>query len=84
METLKKQSIAQALRENFTSYPEDYSENAILQIVNWVENEYQNDEEEDKGIIGEWFTIAINEYLSYFETGENREHLMEQISFLRS
>lgn len=96
MKTLKKQSIAQSLRENFTAYPEDYpisdgapSEDAISQLISWVENEYQNDEEEDT--IDEWFDIAVNEYLSYFdehfepetEMGENREYVVNQINFLR-
>ena len=96
MKTLKKQSIAQALRENFTAYPENYpisdggpSENAISQLVNWVKNEYQNDE--DNGDIDEWFDIAVDEYLSYFdeyfdienEYGENREYVVDQVNFLR-
>lgn len=96
MKTLKKQSIAQSLRENFTAYPENYpisdggpSEDAISQLVNWVENEYQNDE--DNGAIDEWFDIAIDEYLSYFdeyfdnekESGENREYVVDQVNFLR-
>lgn len=96
MKTLKKQSIAQALRENFAAYPEDYpvsdggpSEDAISQLVSWVENEYQNDEEEDT--IDEWFDIAVDEYLSCFdehfepetEMGENREFVVDQINFLR-
>jgi hypothetical protein len=98
MKTLKKQSIAQALRENFAAYPEDYpvsdggpSEDAISQLISWVENEYQNDEEEDRGTIDEWFEIAISSYLDYFdryfdnenESGENREYVVDQINFLR-
>lgn len=98
MKALKKQSIAQALRENFTAYPEDYpindggpSEDAISQLVGWVENDYQNDEEEDRGTVDEWFDIAVDEYLSYFdehfepetEMGENRDYVVDQINFLR-
>ena len=98
MKALKKQSIAQSLRENFTAYPENYplsdggpSEDAISQLVNWIENEYQNDEEEDKGTIVEWLEIAIDNYLDYFdgdfdienESGENREYIVDQVNFLR-
>lgn len=82
MNTLKKQAIAQALRENFTAYPEYYAEDAIFQLVNWVESEYQVDEEKDKGSLDEWLNIAIDEYLDYFNV-ENRECIIDQINSLR-
>ena len=99
METLQRQSIAQALRENFTAYPESYpindgspSEDAISSVVDWVEMNYENDESEDKGRISEWFEIAINNYLDFFsdkfehetEMGENEAFVRELVKFLRT
>lgn len=98
MDTLKKQSIAHALRENFKAYSEDYpindgrpSDDAIDTFVNWVENEFENDDDPDKGSIKEWFKIAIDNYLSFFddcfkpetEMGENRKYVIDQVNYTK-
>jgi hypothetical protein len=72
---IRKQSLKHALRENFRAYPENYptsgggpSEEGISNMVNWVENEYSvPDQGYESESIDEWFDIAIDEYINYFE-----------------
>lgn len=98
MNTITKQSIAQSIRENFQAYPDSYpcqsanngtsaTEDAVSALINWVETEYEQSDDEDKGSVGEWFQIAVDSFISYFEIcdgdfddgGEAREHIVNLV-----
>lgn len=74
MKTILKQSIRQAIRENFAAYPESYplndgdvSEDAATQVIDWAKNEFRESIEEDRGTEKEWIDICIDEYIDFFE-----------------
>jgi len=95
MKQITIQSIEASLRENFNNYPESYptndgspSEDAISNLLNWIENEYENDESDDRGSIEEWIEICTNYYLNFFdfaqeELSENKDYILDQIHFLQ-
>lgn len=104
MKNLMSQSIAQSIKENFKAYPENYptsgsgpSDDAIGNLVEWVENEYKFDENDyadwgGKGTIDEWFEVAIRAYIDYFdfsdgdfdEPGELYNYCKEQVAHVKS
>lgn len=95
MKQITIQSIEASLRENFTNYPESYpingcspSEDAISNLLDWIENEHENDQDEDKGTLEEWIEICTNYFIHYFdfkeeEFGENKAYILDQIHFLQ-
>lgn len=94
MNTITRNAIKDSIKQNFTSYPEDYPTikgkptiDAIGQLVRWVENEHENEESEDKGSIEDWFTAATDAYLSFFnllEDYDNWDRVAEAISRIRA
>ena len=96
MKQITIQSIEASLRENFNNYPESYpvndgspSEDAISNLLDWIENEHENDQDEDKGTLEEWIEICTNYFIYYFdfkeeeELGENKAYILDQIHYLQ-
>lgn len=78
MNAISRNAIRDSITQNFSSYPEDYqneggdiTEDSVGQLVRWVEGEFAN--EDDEGTIEEWFEIATEEYLTYFDLTEEYE-----------
>ena len=78
MKAITRNAIRDSIAQNFSSYPEDYqefgaaiTEDSVGQLVRWVEGEFAN--EDDEGTIEEWFEIATEEYLTYFDLTEEYE-----------
>ena len=73
MKDLTKQSIQHAIRENFKLYEQDYplqggspTDEGIAQLVSWVKNEYAIADDEEKGLLSEWFEAAQEAFVNYF------------------
>ena len=99
MNAIDKEALKHALTENFKLYPDDWaaSENSVTDetinfLKNWVEMEFENKKEGDSGTIEEWFEIAINTLIDYFEiedgdfdeVGGARDYIVSQLSYLRA
>jgi hypothetical protein len=101
MTTLMQQSIEHSFRENMKIYPGNYplsgngpSDDAIGNLVEWVENGYKYDENDysewgGKGTIEEWFEIAIRAYIDYFdfeddEPGDTYTYCKEQVDHVKT
>lgn len=75
MNTITRNAIKDSILENFSAYPEDYpitenapNEEAIGQLVRWVENEWAEASLEET--IEDWFEVATAQYLYCFNLTE--------------
>ena len=98
MKSIRIESIKASLQESFYNSPELYpldggpTDEAISNLVKWVECEFDNDEQKGDETIEQWFEVAIEKYLSYFEDdfdaetemGENEEFVREMIDHLKT
>lgn len=82
METLKRQAIKQSLREGINANIENYPtqdvnggcyplDDSVSMLYNWIESEFDNDEEENKGSLSEWKEICIDAFMDVLELEES-------------